>query len=105
MDELIKLKWQFNKCVAEIPGVAMGKGDNAEKALKNLIRSLIANCKDRCHTCGSSDVSIEHKDRIGKFVDTFTTNVTCRECGTTRVDNTYIEKRSDYYKEMSQMRS
>lgn len=97
MVENIKVYWKNDVCIAEIPGIETGKGDCAYRALDNLYRSFIAKCKDRCHTCLSSNVTIVHEDRIGKYVNTLITIVACRDCNTTRVDNLYVEnKRRDF---------
>lgn len=92
MQEKIRIYWNLGKCIAEIPSIAKGIGDNAEKALKNLIRSFTDVCKDRCHTCWTSNVEITHETHEGKFMNTLSTIVTCRECRTVRTDRIFTEK-------------
>ncbi len=93
--EKIRIYWNLGKCIAEIPGVAKGIGDNAEKALRSLSKSITNICKDRCHTCWTTNVEITYETYAGKFMNTISTVVNCRECGTERIDKVFVEKGVD----------
>lgn len=95
MYEKIRIYWNLGKCIADIPGVAKGIGDNADKALRNLSKSLIDTCKDRCHTCWTTNVDIQYETYEGKFMNTVSTVVTCRECHAVRIDREFVEKGAD----------
>lgn len=92
MQEKIRIYWNLGKCIAEIPNVAKGIGDDADKALRNLGQSFVDACKDRCHTCWTSNVEIQKETYDGKFMNTLSTVITCRECGTIRTDRIFMEK-------------
>lgn len=90
--EKIRIYWNLGKCIAEIPNVAKGIGDNAEKALRNLSRSFLDTCEDRCHTCWTANVEITQEVYEGRFMNTVSTVVTCRECGIVRIDRQFVGK-------------